>query len=356
MCRPRRRAARPAPGCVPGGERRRSSRRVGYHLRVLEAGYVQAGDALELVDTNSGSPTIDEFVRICELDSWDVAGLNYLLAARDLVPGWREILEAKRYRVQQADGWFGLRELEVVEREEDAANVVSLWLRCARGRPLPSFLAGQYLTIAVRVAPEMPVFRRAYAISSPPDDTSRYRIAVLRQGAVLDESAGAVSSYIHRHLRPGDTIQAAAPRGFFTLDVVPSGRKAVVFLAEGIGVAPVVSMLHDWAVKKGQERAYLFFASRDRCEHPLQKDLAALAAARKGLEIHLLHSTPSAHSSAQGCPVVQEMGERAMEVVRTYSSDVFIAGSTDFVTGVREVLQRLGLEAERMHEERFGSA
>lgn len=328
------------------------SRRVGYYLRVLEPGYVQAGDPVEFVDSDSNSPTIDEFMRICELDTWDVAGLDYLLAARNLVPGWSEILEAKRRRALEADGWFGLRELEVVEREEDSTNVVSLWLRCARGRPLPSFSAGQYLTVAVRVAPDMPVFRRAYAISSPPRDPSGYRIGVLRQGSVLGESAGTVSGYIHRHLQPGDTIQAAAPRGFFTLDAMPSNRDAVVFVAEGIGVAPVVSMLHDWAAKGCPERAYLFFTSGDRREHPLRSDVIDLAAARQNLEIHLLHPPPSGGSTA----AAREAAERAMKVARTNSCDVFISGSTSFVTGVRESLQRLGLDSERIHEERFGAS
>lgn len=322
------------------------TRRVGFYLRVLEPGHARAGDPLEPVEAAPASPTIDEFVRISQVDDWDVQGLDHLLRARDLVPGWREILEAKRVRAQQADGWFGLRELEVTDRQEHSPSVVSLWLRCARGLPLAPFSPGQYLTVAVRPSPDTVTFRRAYAISSPSADTSRYRITVRRQGSVCgDQDAGVVSGYIHRHLHPGDTLQAAAPRGFFTLDGLPGDRDAVVFLTQGIGIAPVVSMLHDWARTRSPGRAALL-AWGDGSEPPLRNEVLELARAHEGLAVRFIPG---------GAGDVRPDVARILERAPGSRVEAFVSGSTRFVANVSSVLRDLGIPAGNLHEERFGS-
>ena len=51
-----------------------------------------------------------------------------------------------------------------------------------------------------------------------------------------------MSSWVHGHLRVGDTLQAAAPRGVFTLD--SRADNPVVLISAGIGVTPVLAMLH----------------------------------------------------------------------------------------------------------------
>lgn len=51
-----------------------------------------------------------------------------------------------------------------------------------------------------------------------------------------------MSSWLHAHLRVGETLQAAAPRGVFTLDSRPDNP--VVLISAGVGVTPVLAMLH----------------------------------------------------------------------------------------------------------------
>lgn len=182
------------------------SRKVGFYLRVLEEGVVQAGDRLVLEDIDPASPTIDEFVRFAELDYWDPEGLERLLAARDLIPGWREILEDKLKRARDASGWFGFRELQVVRRHEECEGVVSLFLRCPEGRRLAPFLPGQHLTLLVQANPEIPAVRRSYALSGPPSDVE-YRITVRRARPLGERSDQPwASGYLHDHIKDRKSV------------------------------------------------------------------------------------------------------------------------------------------------------
>ena len=83
-----------------------------------------------------------------------------------------------------------------------------------------------------------------YSLSGDPDG-GRYRISVKR------ESHGLVSSYLHAHLRRGDRIEVAAPRGDFVLD---EGTEPVLLISAGIGLTPVLAMLHRLASEQQHAR------------------------------------------------------------------------------------------------------
>jgi hypothetical protein len=80
---------------------------------------------------------------------------------------------------------------------------------------------------------------RSYSLSSA-SGTIGYRISVKA------EPHGTASCYLTRELRPGATLDAAAPRGDFTLD---PGTGPVLLMSAGIGLTPVLAMLHDLAAQ-----------------------------------------------------------------------------------------------------------
>ena len=75
---------------------------------------------------------------------------------------------------------------------------------------------------------------RHYSISTPPQHPGAWRIAVLD----LPEGRGG-SSYMHS-LEVGHTIDVAAPRNHFTLDL---SSDDYLFVAGGIGITPILSMV-----------------------------------------------------------------------------------------------------------------
>ena len=74
---------------------------------------------------------------------------------------------------------------------------------------------------------------RSYSLSDLPNERG-YRISVKREGAG--------SRYLHEHIKVGDLIDTAAPRGDFLLR---GGARAVVLLSAGVGATPAGQVNYD---------------------------------------------------------------------------------------------------------------
>jgi MOSC domain-containing protein YiiM/ferredoxin-NADP reductase len=333
------------------------SRRVGYYLRVLETGTVAAGDSIEIIESDPRSPTLDDFVRISQLDYWDAEGLESLLRAKDLADAWRSTIEEKIQRARTADGWLGLRQMEVERRVEECEGVASFYLRCPHGRALASFRAGQYVTVALRPSPVSNEVRRSYAISSSPLDRSVYRITVQLKppGAAVPE--GLVSSILHRDVGTGDRIRIGAPRGTFTLDAVPRDCTGLVFIAGGIGAAPVVSMLHHWAQMLDGVPACLVYAAANARVQPLREEVLRIAAERPALRVRFAYSDPPPADRLG--PDYQIRGPLSRDDLAPLlpgpQGRIFLAGPSAFVDATRETLASLGACEGQVRAEKFGS-
>lgn len=315
-----------------------ASRKVGYYLRVLREGDLAADDTIELLERDADSPTVEEFVRVTQFEYWDALGLRQLLQARDLMPAWREIIEAKLDRTLAASGWHGLREFEVVRREEECEDTVSLYLQCVRGRPLAPFQAGQQLTVVLggHSAHQQ---RRAYAISSSPREVSTYRITVRRMAAPEEgQPEGVVSSHLVA-MRVGEHILCTAPHGAPMQRPQRSGRIPVL-LSEGLGIAPMLSLLHELEAR--QAPAALLF---HETVGPQPQGLL--------LEARELFVRNPAFQWGQADP-----GQPAAELIRRHvlleRADIHIAGSRGFVKRVTGDLTSTGIPERDIHVVSFG--
>ena len=115
---------------------------------------------------------------------------------------------------------------------------------------------------------------RTYSLSDDPD--GGYRISVKR------ESHGLVSAYLHAHLQRGDRVEVAAPRGDFVLD---DGADPVLLISAGIGLTPVLAMLHRLASERSTREVWWMHTTHDADSHAFSAEVA-----------DLLSRLPSAHS------------------------------------------------------------
>lgn len=297
------------------------SRRLGFYLRVLESGALQAGDALTLLDRDLASPSMDDFIRISQLDYWDVEGLESLLRARALVPGWRDILEEKLARARGAAGWFGHRELEVTAREEEGDGVYSYRLRCARGRALPRPAGGQRLLVSSFDAEVRGTTRLACALSGDPSDTTSYRITT-------DHPALA-------HLVVGARLQATAPHGRFTLALAAPGTTPLLLLSAGVGLAPLLALLRPRLREGDAPETVLFHDPSLGCPQGLWRELEQLAAVHPPLQLRRAALSIDALAALP-------MGPRA---------SAFVAGPRAFVDAAAAALRTLAMDSARLHSD-----
>jgi len=204
---------------------------------VREAGRLAAGDAVEVLQRDPRAPTVDDFVRLVHEDYWDVEGLDWLLAAPALPPGWRPLLEEKRRRAAQADGWLGARELRVVGRSLLAPDVAVLSLACPFGRALPRVRPGDALTLSLAGQRRGP--RRAFPLWGDPGESAAYRV-VVRAPARRDPLAG--DGVVSGPLFDGvEAVRAGPPRP--TLGLPPADAGRVVLLVDAAGAPALLPLL-----------------------------------------------------------------------------------------------------------------
>jgi len=129
----------------------------------------------------------------------------------------------------------------------ESDDVLGVLLEDASGAPLPEWQPGAHIGV------ELPGGTRHYSLCGRVDDRSRYRILVLREPA----SRGG-STFVHERLRPGDVLQISEPSNHFPLDAAPGYR----FLAGGIGITPLVPMLHATAAASSPSRMLYVGGSR----------------------------------------------------------------------------------------------
>jgi len=320
-----------------------ASRKVGFYLRVLQEGSIAPGDNIELLERDEASPTMEEFVRVTQFESWDALALQHLLQARDLMPAWREIIETKLARTQTARGWHGVREFAVVRREQESEDTVSLYLQCIRGRALAPFHGGQRLTVVLggHSAHQQ---RRTYALSGSPQDLTNYRITVRRMVAPDDTLLeGVVSSHLVA-MQVGEHILCTAPHGPLMHTLPQTGNERIpVLLSQGLGIAPMLSHLYELEAKQANT-AYLF-------HEPATSEPQGLLR-----EIHTLLGRNAGFQLTQISPDIN--GQIDVDLIGRYvqlaQADIHIAGPRDFVERLSNDLQQAGIDPTALIAQSFG--
>jgi ferredoxin-NADP reductase len=140
----------------------------------------------------------------------------------------------------------------VTKRELVAPDVVALTLADVGGGLLPSWTPGGHIDVQLPSGR-----RRQYSLCGPPGRRTDYRIAVRRIAG-----GGGGSIEMHDAFDVGDSLVFEGPRNAFYLG---AGERDVLFVIGGIGVTPILPMLHaaqqrgiNWrAVYAGSSREYM---------------------------------------------------------------------------------------------------
>ena len=330
--------------------------RPGFYLRVITEGHVQAGD--EIVRTRVGrhALSVADIDALLYLPGRDIEQLRAAVDIPALSPGWqqsfRELLDSTENGTHAAappvgiePGWTGFRQLRVADIVAETSTVTSVYLSAENGDALPEPQAGQYLTLRAAGAGEPPPVR-SYSLSSLPG-VDAYRISV------KCEPHGVVSTYLHAQLRTGSILDVAAPRGEF---VLTSETNPVLLISAGIGVTPVLAMLHQLAAAKSTRDLWWIHTARDASEHAFAD------------EAHqLLQSLPRAHerifyTSAEADPPHTTPVIRGRPTLAALAglglpadSTAYICGPESFMTDMRESLVQIGISPDRLHTELFGA-
>jgi ferredoxin-NADP reductase/predicted pyridoxine 5'-phosphate oxidase superfamily flavin-nucleotide-binding protein len=274
------------------------------------------------------------------------------------------------------------RDLRVVAKVPESTNVTSFYLEptllsqtsSAEKEPLWDFVPGQHLPIRLAtVVGELP---RTYSLSAAPTaQANRYRISVKR------EPQGKASRFLHDQVQVGDVIQARKPAGDFVLleadrsskNIANDYPRTVVLLSTGVGVTPLLSMLHHLVALNGDAKQadtdrqsasnhgsqiVWIHGARDGAHHAFRdevNDLKKTTLSRPALlQTHIVYSQPAAPDTGLYNSKGRIDAKLVQELVPDLShADFYLCGPGAFMANVTEGLEHLGVDPQYIHFETF---
>ncbi|GAA1121888.1 MOSC and FAD-binding oxidoreductase domain-containing protein [Kribbella jejuensis] len=296
-----------------------SHHRPGFYCRVITEGEITAGDSILKTATGPGALSVSDTDALLYLPGRDVEKLRTAVRIPALSPGWQgSFRDLLKEEVTPKPAWDGFRELRVEEVVPESDSVFSIRLA---GDELPPAMAGQYLTF------KLPGAVRSYSLSTSPG----YRVSVKQ------EPHGVGSAYMSQ-LQPGSVLEVAAPRGDFVLD---EDTGPVLLLSAGIGVTPVLAMLH--SLKGTSREVWWVHAARTPADDALAAEAHALLAQLPHAHEHVYYSSTDGRLTK----------ERLLELGLPTDATAYVCGPQSFMTDMQGALNSLGIS--RVRTELFGA-
>jgi len=281
------------------------------------------------------------------------ASIDWAPADRVRHPGARRLVTVEVDAVVELPGalplrWSAdggaLRSLRVTKVVRESEDVASLVLASRDGGPLPDFTAGQHLPLRLQLPGTAERARRTYSLSGAPG-AGHYRISVKR------EAHGLVSRLLHDVVAPGSIVEAEAPAGDFVLS---HAARPAVLASAGVGLTPMVSMLH--AAAAAGRRAWFVHGARDGAHHPLRGEVARLVEAHAHLHAHVAYSRPRPGDAGAFDSEGRVDGALLARLLPDLDADFYLCGPAGFLADLAADLRARGVPEARIHVEQFAGS
>lgn len=229
------------------------------------------------------------------------------------------------------------REATLERVEKLSPRISSFFLRA----PLPGHVAGQHVDVQL-TAPDGYSAQRSYSIASAPG-------AELMELAIERLDDGEVSSFFHEAAQPGDAIELRGPLGGHFVWRASDGGP-LLLVAGGSGIAPLIAIARERALKAPDTKCLLIYSARSWEELAYREEL--LAQSLKLALITTREKHPEAHDRRLDRALLAELLASWQQTPTTS----YVCGSTPFVEAVTSALVDLGLPAASIRAERYGRA
>jgi ferredoxin-NADP reductase/MOSC domain-containing protein YiiM len=332
-------------------------RRPGFYMRVIAEGHVQSGD--EIVQTRTGPQrmTVAYIDALLYLPDRDVEQLRTAVTIPALSAGWRqsfqELLDVAENDANREAGseaatasWNGFRRVRVSRTVAESATVTSFHLVADDDQPLPGARAGQHVSVRVHGTPGELAPVRRYSLSSS-SDSGVYRISVKR------EPHGLVSTLMHANVGAGTALDVTAPRGTFVVD---NGTNPVLLVSAGVGVTPLLAMLHRLSSQSSPREVWWIHTARSREEHAFATESHQLVQSMPNACEHLFYTNEHANTAWSAAVNQGRLSPAALADLRPPSdATAYICGPPSFMRDTRDALVAAGIDPARIHTEQFGA-
>ncbi|HRI60518.1 MAG TPA: ferredoxin--NADP reductase [Saprospiraceae bacterium] len=260
--------------------------------------------------------------------------------------------------------------LKIKQITPETADTVTIELELPEHlRDAFAYKQGQHITVRIQEGDHE--LRRSYSMSSSPLEKNRLAVTVKKV------RGGHVSVFLHDSLKPGDTLDIAAPEGRFYVPLDPEKRRTYYFFGAGSGITPLMSIIKTTLESEPMSSIFLLYGSRNEESIIFRDELERLSERYTG-QLHVEHviSQPKKESSGGGLfgifkkttmnwlgktgRITKKVANEFIDenLARGPESDCFyfICGPGDMTDTVKAALIGRGIEAKQIHTEHFVNA
>ena len=247
------------------------------------------------------------------------------------------------------------RRFEVVKKVRENSSVVSLFLKPVDDAPLKEFKPGQHLMFKFQLpGREIPEFR--YYSFSDKFQKEHYRVSIKKElppPQLAGLPPGLCSTHICDEIREGMVLEAKGPSGDFY--VAPEEKFPVVFIAGGIGITPILSMIKSIAEINPDREVYLFYGVNGRGDHSFRGEIDHLRNNHPNFSITTFYAK-AGNADVKGLDYDYEGFidvEKINRIVPNADLYYYICGPAAMMNYVCDSLRRSGVPDERIRTESF---
>ena len=233
--------------------------------------------------------------------------------------------------------------MTLVDRQQIASDTMGFWFEPDDG--YFEFRAGQHVDLVFshpKQGSENDNFR-TFSLASSPQKKTSIMIAMRMRKTVFKGALQCADL--------GTKFVVSRPRGSFTLH--KDATRPAVFLAGGIGIAPIRSILQHAAQERLEHKLYLFYSNRNADDAAFLEELENLRTQNHNF---IFIPTVSGHRTLGW---QYEKGRITFEMLRRYLPALkgpvyYIAGPSGMVTAMTSLLSSCGVSDDDMKAEEFG--
>lgn len=253
----------------------------------------------------------------------------------------------KKKEEVKVNPYLPLKVREVVKETDDT---VTLYFE--QPDPYLDYKPGQFLTLVMEFDGKEQ--RRSYSLCTSPYVDPFPGISIKKV------PNGLFSNYLNEKIFPGKTLNVLKPLGHFTTDFHSKNRRHFFMIAAGSGITPIMGLVKSVLVNEPNSIITLIYCSRNEDQIIFKNQLSALEKANSD-RLKVIHNLSQASESWTGlrgrlsAEVLRDLFAKA-EYEERYEEVYFMCGPEGVMNIAKEVLNELGVEKERMHQESFFSA
>lgn len=301
-------------------------------------------------------------------EHYPIVGENLLAAIKDvlgdaatdeIIQAWADAygviadvfisIEADMYKdtKEQDNGWIDFKPFTVVDKVEESDVITSFYLKPADCSEVPTYEAGQYITVRIQVPGEKYASNRQYTLSCAPGN-EYFRISVKKE-AEFDPN-GKISTYLHDQIEVGQQLDVSAPAGEFVLN--QDHEAPIALISGGVGVTPMMSMLETLVQAKTDRKVSFIHSARNENVHAFKVTAMELVEKLADGELVIGYEKP-----LQDEGVHQFTGFITEEILAekiTADTVCYVCGPVPFLQNVVNMLTKLGVDPTQVHFEFFG--